>query len=65
MVSELQEESLRTHVKDSAIVNLHSTPPILFAQAGLYSGEASFLASGVSAILMNAISIPAFLYADA
>ncbi|KAF4635971.1 hypothetical protein G7Y89_g2101 [Cudoniella acicularis] len=38
--------------------------PILFAQAGLPSGTASFLASGVSAILMLVISVPAFLYAD-
>ncbi|KAL3418964.1 polyol transporter 2-like protein 1 [Phlyctema vagabunda] len=38
--------------------------PVLFAQAGLPEGTASFLASGVSAILMLLISIPAFLYAD-
>ncbi|OCL03874.1 general substrate transporter [Glonium stellatum] len=38
--------------------------PTLFAQAGLPSQTASFLASGVSAILMLAVSIPAFLYAD-
>ncbi|KAH6652271.1 general substrate transporter [Truncatella angustata] len=38
--------------------------PVLFSQAGLSSSTASFLASGVSAILMLAISIPAFLLAD-
>ncbi|TGJ79370.1 hypothetical protein E0Z10_g9389 [Xylaria hypoxylon] len=38
--------------------------PILFKQAGLSSGNASFLASGVSAILMLAISVPGFLLAD-
>ncbi|MCJ1418776.1 hypothetical protein MMC32_005127 [Xylographa parallela] len=38
--------------------------PTLFTQAGLPSGTASFLASGLSAILMLAISIPASLYAD-
>ncbi|RAH69112.1 general substrate transporter [Aspergillus aculeatinus CBS 121060] len=38
--------------------------PTLFAQAGLSSSTASFLASGVSAILMLAVSIPAFLLAD-
>jgi len=38
--------------------------PTLFAQAGLPSQSASFLASGVSAILMLAITIPAFLLAD-
>ncbi|MCJ1311744.1 hypothetical protein MMC25_005417 [Agyrium rufum] len=38
--------------------------PILFAQAGLPAGTASFLASGVSAILLLAISIPAYIYAD-
>ncbi|KAI0008997.1 general substrate transporter [Xylariaceae sp. FL0662B] len=38
--------------------------PTLFSQAGLSSETASFLASGVSAILMLAVSIPAFLLAD-
>ncbi|KAI0596829.1 general substrate transporter [Biscogniauxia sp. FL1348] len=38
--------------------------PILFEQAGLSSENASFLASGVSGILMLAISVPAFLLAD-
>ncbi|KAF2970385.1 hypothetical protein GQX73_g3227 [Xylaria multiplex] len=38
--------------------------PILFKQAGLSSENASFLASGVSGILMLAISIPGFLLAD-
>jgi MFS family permease len=38
--------------------------PTLFAQAGLSGQQASFLASGLSAILMFAVSIPAFLFAD-
>ncbi|KAI0837845.1 putative MFS sugar transporter [Hypoxylon sp. FL0890] len=38
--------------------------PILFEQAGLSSDNVSFLASGLSSILMLAISIPAFLLAD-
>ncbi|KAF4985607.1 hypothetical protein FDECE_16444 [Fusarium decemcellulare] len=38
--------------------------PILFSQAGISSNTASFLASGVSAILMLIISIPALLFAD-
>jgi MFS family permease len=38
--------------------------PSLFAQAGLPGKTASFLASGLSAILMFAISIPAFIFAD-
>ncbi|KAF2665645.1 general substrate transporter [Microthyrium microscopicum] len=38
--------------------------PILFAQAGLPSTTSSFLASGLSAILMLLISIPAWLLAD-
>ncbi|KAK8860086.1 general substrate transporter [Apiospora arundinis] len=38
--------------------------PTLFAQAGLESETASFLASGLSAVLMLAISVPAFLLAD-
>ncbi|PSR90310.1 general substrate transporter [Coniella lustricola] len=38
--------------------------PLLFGQAGLSSSTASFLASGLSGILMLAISIPAFLLSD-
>lgn len=38
--------------------------PLLFASAGLTSSTASFLASGVSALLMLAITIPAFIFAD-
>ncbi|KAK3065373.1 hypothetical protein LTS18_011896 [Coniosporium uncinatum] len=38
--------------------------PTLFAQAGLGSQQASFLASGLSAILILAISIPATIFAD-
>ncbi|KAL8825940.1 MAG: hypothetical protein Q9191_004106 [Dirinaria sp. TL-2023a] len=38
--------------------------PILFAQAGLASSEASFLASGVSAIVIFSVTIPALLLSD-
>ncbi|KAI1766319.1 general substrate transporter [Hypoxylon sp. FL1150] len=38
--------------------------PTLFTQAGLPADTASFVATGVSGILMFAISIPAFLLAD-
>ncbi|KAI4604897.1 hypothetical protein J4E83_010945 [Alternaria metachromatica] len=38
--------------------------PTIFAQAGIPSQTASFLASGVSAILMLAFSIPATILAD-
>ncbi|PSN64961.1 general substrate transporter [Corynespora cassiicola Philippines] len=38
--------------------------PTIFAQAGIPSQTASFLASGVSAILMLAFSVPASLLAD-
>ncbi|KAI1361278.1 general substrate transporter [Xylaria arbuscula] len=38
--------------------------PLLFQQAGLESQQASFLASGVSAIVIVASSIPATLFAD-
>ncbi|KAI1383693.1 putative MFS sugar transporter [Hypoxylon trugodes] len=38
--------------------------PVLFEQAGLSSDNASFLASGLSSILMLVVSIPAFLLAD-
>ena len=39
--------------------------PLLFQQAGLSSSEASFLASGVSAIMIVVVSIPASLWLDA
>jgi hypothetical protein len=38
--------------------------PLLFASAGLKSSTASFLASGISALLMLLITIPGFLFAD-
>ncbi|AEO70695.1 uncharacterized protein THITE_2122379 [Thermothielavioides terrestris NRRL 8126] len=38
--------------------------PVLFQQAGLSSAKASFLASGVSAIVIFAVSIPAMIFAD-
>jgi sugar porter (SP) family MFS transporter len=38
--------------------------PILFAQAGLSSEQAGFLASGVSALVMVAAGVPATLFAD-
>ncbi|KAK6087403.1 MFS sugar transporter (H(+)-myo-inositol Co-transporter) [Seiridium cupressi] len=38
--------------------------PLLFQQAGLSSNEATFLASGVSAIVIFAVTIPATLCAD-
>ncbi|KAF2175256.1 general substrate transporter [Zopfia rhizophila CBS 207.26] len=38
--------------------------PTLFAQAGLSAETASFVASGVSGLLMFGISVPAFLLAD-
>ncbi|KAI1823684.1 general substrate transporter [Xylaria intraflava] len=38
--------------------------PLLFQQAGLESQEASFLASGVSAIVILTSSIPATIFAD-
>ncbi|MCJ1392593.1 hypothetical protein MMC18_005463 [Xylographa bjoerkii] len=38
--------------------------PLLFQQAGLASAEASFLASGVSAIVIFAVTIPALFLSD-
>lgn len=38
--------------------------PLLFRQAGLASGQASFLASGVSALAMLVATIPASYYTD-
>jgi MFS family permease len=38
--------------------------PLLFQQAGLASEQASFLASGVSALVMLVVTIPASIYVD-
>ncbi|KUL88895.1 hypothetical protein ZTR_03518 [Talaromyces verruculosus] len=38
--------------------------PLLFQQAGLSSSEASFLASGVSALVIFGVTIPALIWAD-
>ncbi|KAJ5348491.1 uncharacterized protein N7506_001744 [Penicillium brevicompactum] len=38
--------------------------PELFQKAGLASSEASFLASGVSAIVIFAVTVPGLIYAD-
>ncbi|RAL12081.1 putative MFS sugar transporter [Aspergillus homomorphus CBS 101889] len=38
--------------------------PLLFEQAGLASSSASFFASGVSAIVIFAVTIPALIWAD-
>ncbi|GIJ97900.1 hypothetical protein Aspvir_000006 [Aspergillus viridinutans] len=38
--------------------------PLLFQQAGLTSEESSFLASGVSGIVLVVVSVPALLFAD-
>jgi sugar porter (SP) family MFS transporter len=38
--------------------------PLLFQQAGLDSNQSTFLASGVSAIVIFAVTIPATIYAD-
>lgn len=38
--------------------------PLLFQSAGLKSATASFLASGISALLILLVTIPAFLLAD-
>ena len=38
--------------------------PLLFERAGLKSASASFLASGVSAIVIFAVTIPALIWAD-
>ncbi|KAJ4361830.1 hypothetical protein N0V83_010771 [Neocucurbitaria cava] len=38
--------------------------PILFQQAGLASNESKFLASGVSALVIFAVTIPATIWAD-
>ena len=63
------------YVSHRSISEKHSLPtqnltnsakyaPLLFAQAGLASSEASFLASGVSAIVIFGVTIPALLFSD-
>jgi uncharacterized membrane protein len=56
-------------VPHPACANLGSTDsiqyaPLLFQSAGLKSSTASFLASGISAVLIFLVTIPAFLLAD-
>ncbi|KAI1377996.1 general substrate transporter [Hypoxylon crocopeplum] len=48
----------------SGIDGLLYYAPLLFQQAGLSSNESTFLASGVSAIVIFAVTIPATLLAD-
>ncbi|KAJ5414733.1 hypothetical protein N7509_001360 [Penicillium cosmopolitanum] len=43
---------------------LYVVRPLLFQQAGLESSEASFLASGVSALVIFAVTIPGLIYCD-
>ena len=45
-------------------MNPHKYAPLLFQQAGLASAKASFLASGVSAIVIFSVTIPALFLAD-
>lgn len=44
--------------------DLSEYAPLLFERAGLNSSKASFLASGVSAIVIMAATVPALIYAD-
>jgi len=53
---------LPLNTADAASISQYA--PTLFAQAGLPSQTAGFLASGVSAILMLIITIPAVILAD-
>jgi sugar porter (SP) family MFS transporter len=55
---------LMTMMQLSGIDGVLYYAPLLFRQAGLASEEASFLASGVSALVMLAVTIPASYYAD-
>ncbi|KAF2676203.1 MFS general substrate transporter [Lentithecium fluviatile CBS 122367] len=48
----------------SGIDGLLFYAPLLFQRAGLASEQASFLASGVSALAMLAVTIPASIYCD-
>lgn len=55
-----------THLEQCVLTNFafRYYAPLLFQQAGLASSTASFLASGISALLMLLITVPAFLFAD-
>ena len=55
---------LMSMVQLSGIDGVLYYAPLLFTQAGLEAGTATFLASGVSAIAILAVSVPAFLLAD-
>jgi MFS family permease len=48
----------------SARINNVQYAPLLFQSAGLTSSTASFLASGISALLIFLTTVPGFLYAD-
>jgi Sugar (and other) transporter len=48
----------------AVLANAKQYAPLLFQQAGLQSAEASFLASGISGIVIVATSVPALLLAD-
>ncbi|QIW96689.1 hypothetical protein AMS68_002207 [Peltaster fructicola] len=56
--------ALMTFQQLSGIDGVLYYAPLLFQAAGLSSSTSSFLASGLSALLMLLITIPAFLYAD-
>ena len=50
--------------KKEMLITNKQYAPLLFSSAGLKSSTASFLASGISALLMFLVTIPAFLFAD-
>lgn len=55
--------SILPHIALSSL-NLLQYAPLIFQQAGISSSESSFLASGVSAIVILAATIPATIFAD-
>ncbi|KAF2447908.1 MFS general substrate transporter [Karstenula rhodostoma CBS 690.94] len=55
---------LRQMFQMSGIDGILYYAPLLFERAGLSSAKASFLASRVSAIVIMAATVPAFIYAD-
>ena len=58
-------ECTHEHVEKGTLVDAkHKYAPTLFHQAGLPEQTAGFLASGISAILLLLVSIPAVFYAD-
>ena len=61
---EFRNKSSKKNVWERGLANPSKYAPLLFTQAGLSSSESSFLASGVSAIVIFSVTIPALAFSD-